>query len=133
MIDEALVLAVELPVVGAGGLLQLGDGVRVVQVALTARAPLVLTSELEVGLVLHVHVGRFVAHQHLALDGGQVDAADTRGGAGEELLDHLVGQAHGLEDLGADVGTDGADAHLGHGLEQALAHRLEVALASLVG
>ena len=42
-------------------------------------------------------------------------------------------QADGVEDLGAAVGLVGGDAHLGHHLQHALADRLDVVLADLVG
>jgi hypothetical protein len=42
-------------------------------------------------------------------------------------------EADGLEDLGAGVGGDRGDAHLGHHLEHALAGGLDVVLDRLVG
>ena len=77
VVDEPRVLAVELVVAGACGLLQLGDGVRVVEVPLAAQAPLVEASQLQVRVVVDVDVGGPVAHEGLALDGGHVDAADA--------------------------------------------------------
>ena len=49
----------------------------------------------------------------------------------EALLDDLVREADRLEDLRADVGGDRRDAHLRHRLEKALAHRLDVVIASI--
>ena len=48
-----------------------------------------------------------------------------RGGAGEVLVDEVLGQPDGLEDLRHRVRADGADAHLAHHLEHALAERLD--------
>jgi hypothetical protein len=132
VVDEACVLAVERVVVRPRGVLELVDRLRVVEVAFPPKPPLVQPAQLEVGLVLHVDVGGLVAHQRLALDRGDVDAADARDGAWEVLLDDVVGEAHRLEDLRADVGRDRRDSHLGHRLEEPLAHRLDVVLPGLV-
>ena len=51
----------------------------------------------------------------------------------EVSLQEALAQADALEYLGAAVGAYGADAHLGHNLEEALLHRLDVVgLGSLV-
>ncbi len=134
VVDEPRVLTVELVVAGACGLLQLGDGVRVVQVPLAAQAPLVEAPQLQVGIVVDVvlDVGGPVAHEGLALDRGHVDTADARDGAREVLLHDLVGEPDGLEDLGADVRRHRGDAHLGHRLEEALVDGLEIVLAGFL-
>jgi hypothetical protein len=54
-------------------------------------------------------------------------------GAAEVLLDEVLLQADGLEDLRAAVRHVGADAHLGHDLGQALADGLDVVVDRLLG
>jgi hypothetical protein len=82
--------------------------------------------------VPRLRIGADVARERLAPEHVEPDPADARGGAGEVLLDHLGRQSHGLEDLGAVVGLDRRDAHLGERLEQSLADRTDdVALGLL--
>ena len=66
--------------------------------------------------------------QGLARRCSQPDAADPRGGAGEVPVDEIAIQADGLENLRAVVDCDGRDAHLGHHLQEALLHRLDVVI-----
>jgi hypothetical protein len=63
----------------------------------------------------------------------EADAAELAGGAGEVLVDEVLGQADGLEDLGAGVGRDRGDAHLGHDLQHALGAGLDVVAVGLAG
>ena len=62
----------------------------------------------------------------------KTDALDARVGAGEILLDQVAGQAHRVENLGAAIGLIGGDAHLGHHLEDTLAHRFDIILLHFV-
>ena len=133
VVDEARVLPVQLVVARAHGLLQLGDGLRVVQVALAAQAPLVEAARLQLARRrrrVHVKAAAWRISVSCSMR-RHVDAADARHGAREVLLDDLVGETHGLEDLGPDVRGDRGDAHLGHRLEQALADGLDVVVARL--
>ena len=59
--------------------------------------------------------------QHL-----EAHALHAAGGAGEAAVDHLVAEADRFEDLGALVGLERRDAHLGHDFEHALGHALAV-------
>ena len=70
-----------------------------------------------------VGMGDGVAGRHLGGQLVEADAAEADDGAGEVLVDQLLAEADGLEDLGAGVGGDGGDAHLRHHLEHALAGR----------
>ncbi len=129
VVDGAGVLLEDLVALGPGGVLELEDGVGVEQVVLAFAAPLVLTADgqLAVGLLgWSVGEGHGVALRHLAGDLVEPDAAEPGHGAGEELVDQVLGQADGLEDLGAGVGGHRGDAHLGHHLEHALAAGLDV-------
>ena len=134
-VDGAGVLPEDGGVVRARGLLELVDRGRVVEVPLAALAPLVEAAGLEVVVVLDLHgrVGGRVAHERLALHGGDVDAADPGHRPGERVEDERVGEPHRLEDLGPDVGGDRRDPHLRHRLEESLAHGLQVVLAGLLG
>ena len=51
----------------------------------------------------------------------------------KKRLTKSVRETDGVEDLGAAIGLVGRDAHLGHDLEQALTHRLDVAIDHFVG
>ena len=119
--------------VAAHRMLQAGDGFRRPGVGLAPQPVGVGSADVE-----HVCVDRGVAigiampadcllgdlHESGPLDGG--------GSPGEEGLDELAGQADGIEDLGSAVGLIGRDAHLGHDLQNALAHGLDVVLADLI-
>src|SRR6202011_5203311 len=61
------------------------------------------------------------------------DARDGRGGTGEIAVDEVAAEADSIENLGSAVRLIGGDAHLGHHLEDALVHRLDEALARLLG
>jgi hypothetical protein len=81
----------------------------------------------------HVRIpGQSVLVEHLARDARQADAGDARGHSGEELRDQRARQPDRLEIVAAAIGGDHADAHLGHHLEQALVHRLLVAVHNLL-
>ncbi len=58
---------------------------------------------------------------HVGLEVREVSSLNAALRAGEAQVDHLVRQAHDLEQLRAAVAADGRDTHLGHDLEQALA------------
>ena len=97
----------------ADGLLELGDGVRVPHVVFAVATPLI-----EAAVLQHFAVDpdrrKAVAMplQAFAGDDVQPDAVDARGGAGEILLDQLLAQADGFEDLRAAVALHRGDAHL---------------------
>ncbi|MCY1511462.1 hypothetical protein D9M68_458830 [compost metagenome] len=68
----------------------------------------------------------------LVLDVEETRALDAAGDAREAQLGDFVGQADGLEQLGAAIGGDGGDAHLREDLQQALGDALAVVLEHLV-
>ena len=119
----------------AGGVLQEGDGLGVVHVVLAVAPPVVGPALIDLQLAGQVTVGIAicVTPARLFLNGVQTNAAYARGGPGEVLVDRLLVQANGLEDLGAAVALDGRDAHLGHHLEHALVDRLDEVLLGGVG
>jgi hypothetical protein len=69
-----------------------------------------------------------VAAHGLFRDFCEADAFDAGVRAGEILVDEVLAQADGVEDLRAAIGLIGRDAHFGHHLEQALVDRLGIAL-----
>ena len=129
VVDLARVLLEQLVLLAAGGVLQREDRLRVEQVHLALAAPLVLAADLERAVGALGRVGGVRA----AVPGGgllgddlEPDAAEPARRAGEVLVDEVLRQAERLEDLRAGVGGDGADAHLAHHLEHALAQALDV-------
>ncbi len=131
VVHEPGELRVAAGVLQAHRLLQAGDGLGIPQV------PLAVDPEVQVAALLQ-HLGRIRAEGQLVPGQGlpgqvaQAHAAQAGGGAGEVLVDDELVDADGLEDLGALVAAQGADAHLGHGLEQALLEGLDVVLGDLV-
>ena len=103
-------------------------GLGVEEVRLALAAPLVLAADLELAVRrgdAAARVRRRVASSDLLGDRVELDAAQLRRRTGEVAVDEGLGQPDGLEDLGAGVGGDRRDAHLGHDLEDALAERLD--------
>ncbi|CAB4897154.1 unannotated protein [freshwater metagenome] len=112
-------------------MLQLEHGLRVEQVHLALAAPLVLTTEFElaVGALLGPGgMGMSMAGCDLLGDLVDTDPAETADRTGEVLADKVLAEADGLEDLCAGVGGNGADAHLRHDLQHALAAGLDEVL-----
>jgi hypothetical protein len=132
-VHSARVLLEDLVLAASRRVLQLEDGLRVEQVVLTIAAPLVLSARIEIG---HTGgpaaVGAFVAQAHFLRDDVDADAADARGRVCEVLVDELLAQPDGLENLRAAITGQRGDAHLGHHLEDALVERLDVLRHRLV-
>jgi hypothetical protein len=119
LVDQPRVLRVGLGAAVAHRVLQERDRLRVPLVVLAVAAPGVHAAHgQEVGV--GPRVGARVLVERLAGERLEADAADPRRRAGEVRLDELGRQADRLEDLGAVVGVDRRDAHLGDRLEQAL-------------
>ena len=114
-------LAIGPQIVGAGGILQLGNGFGIPLVMLAVSPPLVLAAHVQ---FLHprnerVVEGRPVPLQSFLFHGVQPDSLDAGGCAGEIAIDQVIVQADGFEDLGSPVRLHRGDAHLGHYLEDA--------------
>ncbi len=134
VVDDLRVLLVRAVVVGARGVLQLGDGIRRPHVLFAAHAIGVFAARIQV-----------VGQHRIGAEGGAVlaqrffghledaDALDVGGSAGEVLVHQGGLQAHGFEDLRARVGHVRGNAHLGHDLVQALADCLDEVLDRLFG
>ena len=101
----------------ADGLLQGQDGLGVIAVDLGvgAAAELLEAAAVDggVGGQLHGVEGGVVALGHGGGDVRKADAAHAADGVGEVAVDDILVDAHRLEDLGALIGLDGGDAHLG--------------------
>ena len=101
----------------ADGLLQGQDGLGVIAVDLGvgAAAELLEAAAVDggVGGQLHGVEGGVVALGHGGGDVRKADAAHAADGVGEVAVDDVLVDAHRLEDLGALIGLDGGDAHLG--------------------
>ena len=111
-----------------GRVLEPEDRLGVEQVELPLAAPLVLAPLVEERRPdLAGGVGAGVVVERLAGDLLEADAADPRRGLVEVAVDELLAQADRLEDLRPAVALDGADAHLGHHLDDPLLDRLAVA------
>ena len=124
-------VAVAVARLGPHRVLEVGDRVRVPDVALAVAPPLQDTADGQ-HLALGARVGAEVAAQGLGGEDLQAHPADPAGGAGEVRVDELGLEPDGLEDLRAAVGLDGGDAHLGDRLEQALADGLDDPLLGLL-
>ena len=92
-------------------------------------AALAIAVEAADGQRRHVFVeGADVIAIGALLDAAEADAGNARGHAGEILGDHRAREADGFEIVGAAIGRDDRDAHLGNDLEQARVDAIEVAL-----
>ena len=129
LVHRARVVLEDPVLAAAGGVLELEHGVRVEEVILPLAPPLILAAPLELG-VPHRPVGEGpgVARRRLLGDDVDAHAADPRGGPREVAVHEGLVQPDRLEDLGAPIGLDGGDPHLGDHLEHALVERLDVVL-----
>ena len=128
LVDAGGVLLEDVVALAARGVLEPEDRLGVEQVRLAVAAPLVLAAhgQLAVGRAdATPGVRRGVALGDLLGDGVELHAAELGRRTGEVAVDHGLREADGLEGLGAGVGRDRGDAHLGHHLEHALAEALD--------
>ena len=114
---------------GAHGMLELGDRGGVEQVILAPDSVLVAAAHGQLG----VGIGEGAKRQVVLQLGFprqllQTHAFNARGRAGEILVHHLLGDADGLKDLRAAIALQRRDAHLGEHFQQALVDRFLVIL-----
>ncbi len=128
LVDQPRIALVVRIIAALAGLLQGRDHVGVVGMVFAAVDVAVLTAVLD----RYVHLPGPVRQRALVglqiVEGRTLQAADRAGKAG---VDYLVGQADDFEQLGAAIGADGRDAHLGEDLEQALANAATVGASEL--
>src|SRR3546814_1133018 len=85
----------------------------------------IMPSDIESGGINRVvTIGVAVAANDFLAHFLQADALDRACGAGEIFLHKGGVQAHGIENLRTAIGLVGGNAHLGHHLQNALAHGL---------
>ena len=134
VVDDVRIFPVRIPVLLAGGLLELDDRLGRPHVLLSVRAPGVFATRGQVAAGGGADaVGGLVEVDRLLHHLEEADAVDLRGRAREVALDEGRLQADRLEDPRAAVAHQGRDAHLGHHLGEALAHGLDVVGDGLVG
>ena len=128
IIDQIGVLFVELELIGARSLLQLVHRLGTEEVGFAILAPLVLPAGIQGAAITWIFgEGALVLPQRFPGDLVQANALDARIGPGEILVDNALIEPHGLKNLGAAIGLDGGDTHLGHHLDHALDHGFVVA------
>ena len=110
------------------GLLQQMNRPRIVQMLLAGTALLVKPEALQRRRRLEAKriERRRVQKLHLLLDFLQADAADPADRICEIFINHFPADADGLENLGAHIGLNRGDSHLGGCLHDAADHRLIV-------
>ena len=114
--------------VGARGDLEVGDRGGVPHVSIAAAAPVEVAGvgQLAQRLVRPVRIADPVAALHLLGQHREADPLHPARGAREAALDELPSEADRLEDLGALVGLERGDPHLGEHLQDALGDALAV-------
>ena len=111
-----------------GGLLEQVDGQGIVQMVLLARSGLVASHAVQG----QIHVqsqgvkGRGVEGVHIFGDVLQGNSAYPADSVGKVFVHHFLGDSDGLENLGALVGLDGGNTHLGGNLYNSVKHRAVV-------
>ena len=130
VIDELRVLLEDRVTAGTHRLLQSVDGFGIEKVGFTIIAPLILATHGEhVTVDLPFGVGRVVPCEHLLRDHIKADATDPGGRPREVVVDDILTQANGLENLRPAVALNGGDAHLGHHFDDTLGGGLDDVLA----
>ena len=108
--------------------LKISDGDGVPHVPIPAPAPVEFAGIVQHGnaLAFPLRVGQGMATAHFLREDGEIGPLNAARGAAEAQVDHAGGEAHGFEDLGALIGLEGGNAHLGHDLQEALGRALAV-------
>ena len=133
LVDELRVLLEGLELAAARRVLQLEDSLRVEQMVLPVTPPLVFTALFQLCLAgRFLTEGAIVAQRHFPGDHVDADAAETRRGVREVLVDERLAESDRLEDLRAAIARQRGDPHLRHDLEDALVQRLDVVLDRLL-
>ncbi len=126
-VDELRVFLERAEAFALDGVLQLGDGIGVVEVIFAVGAELVVAADGEFGdgfaygservaMLLNGFFGEDI----------EIDAADAGDGAGEVTIDQFFIESDGFEDLGAAIALQRGDAHFGEGFQQAFVDGLAV-------
>ena len=119
IVHERRELLERLGVVGARGVLELVDRLRIPVVVFPLNAVVDLAAKVELA-DRRRGIGQGVPAQRLLADLADAHPVDAGGGPGEVPVYHPTVQTDGFEDLRAAVRLDGGDPHLREDLEQAL-------------
>ena len=135
VVDEGRVLLPRPVVAGADRPLEAVDRLRVEEVVLASGPVLVLAAGRQALVDDGAPRREPALVPHAGLLGHRVDPdpADAARGPGEVLVHEVLGQADGLEDLGAVVALDRRDPHLGDHLDDPLGDGLRVLPLRLLG
>ena len=135
VVDGLAELLIGRPTVGAGSVLELGDSIRVPLVNFAVPPPLVSAAGGQIQLRGNGLRGKGepMPLQLLGGDSSQADASHPGGRPGKVLVNQILVQADGLENLSAAVALHGRYAHFGHYLEQALFVGFDVIFDGVVG
>ena len=133
VVDDLGVLFISAPVVGAGAVLKLGNGIGCPHVLLATGAPSVFATGFQHGVQNRVLAksgdvganGFFLNFEH-------ANAFDAAGCAGEVFAHGFGVDANDFKQLGAAVAHVGGHPHLGHDLGQALTNGLDVVVNGFV-
>ncbi|GJD02058.1 hypothetical protein ColKHC_10883 [Colletotrichum higginsianum] len=119
---------VRLVILGADGVLDVGNAGRVVHVSLATITPVVLAGFGQAADTNGVAGGEatLVEAEAVLSNGFEGGALDTRGGTPEATLDDSLIEAESFENLGTLVGSKSRDTHLAHDLEDATVARVLV-------
>jgi hypothetical protein len=119
---------VGLVILGADGILDVGNRGRIVNVRLTTITPVVLSRLWKTRHTNGVSRGKSTLVETVALLGNQLEsqALDTGGSALKTSLDNSLVKTKGLENLGTLVRGKSGDTHLAHDLEDTTVARVLV-------
>ena len=131
VVDKMSVFLEQLVVALAGGKLQSGYSLRIPGM-LDAVLTIVELSHAGQEVELLGGEGLVVQQDGVAGDGLKTNTADGAYLCSEIVLQQTLAQTDALEDLGSAIAADGGDSHLGHNLEQAFLHSLDVVLFGCV-
>src|SRR6266496_93835 len=129
IVDALAVFLEGIIVAGATSVLKLMNGLRIKLVYFAVPPVLILPSRVQ-AMPVHMAVSKsyIMSQPHLVCDDIDADAANSRWGPGEILVDETLVEANRFKDLGAAVTLESRDAHFGDNLDDAFVHGLDVIL-----
>ncbi len=128
--DHALIFLIELIIVVPDRSLNGMYGLRIIQVLLAVTLNLEASARGQ-GLI-HTGQGLFMAAEAFALNILKGHAAHTADRSGKVIVNNLLGETYGLEDLGPDIAVHTGDTHFGHNLQDTVIHGMDIVFNSLL-
>ena len=127
IVDAPAVLFERFVVAGAASILELMNGLGIKLVNFAVTPVLILASRVQ-GMPVHLPLSKscVVSLLHFLCDHIDANAANSRWGPGEILVDEILFQSDRLEDLGAAVTLESRDAHFGDDLDDTLVRGFDV-------